>query len=409
MSDMDWRIPLPPIRAINPIPAVHNRQQVYYLQDPLQLSETSILIPQELGAIFMLCDGTRTVQSIQSALRSIFGIQASSEELKQLFQALDHAFLLDNARYQAAYTSTLQKFREAPSRPAVHAGVSYPADPDELVKLLRSFNQDRDQDANGTAIRGLISPHIDFARGGHTYARAWNTLKPFIKDIELVIIFGTDHHGDGEIFSLTRQDYATPFGTLPTFQPGVDLLVDIFGEQSSFSGELRHRSEHSVEFSTVWLHYMRDGEPCPVLPVLCDALPVNDDAESLQPGSDPMLTEAIDKLRHLMETKRTMVIAAGDLSHVGPAFEGKPVRGDDLEDLSRIDHAYLQKIEQGDAAEFHRMILANGNHTNVCGTAPFIHTLNMLSPANGELLDYQQCIADPHETSWVSICGMHLY
>lgn len=409
MSDMDWRIPLPRLRAINPVPAVHDRQQVYFLQDPQQLSETSLLIPQELGAIFMLCDGTRTLQAIQSSLRSIFGIQMSQEELKELFLALDQAYLLDNKNYLDAYTAAQKAFREAPFRPATHAGVSYPADPDELLQYLQRFGEDTAENANGASIRGLISPHIDFARGGSTYARTWNALKSVANDIELAIILGTDHQGGGEMFTLTRQDYATPFGVLPTYQPGVDLLVDIFGEQASFSGELRHRSEHSIEFASVWLHYIRDGEPCPTLPVLCDALPIENDDDATHPGSDSKLNEAVAELRNLIKEKKTLIVAAGDLSHVGPAFEGKPVQGAGLEHLSRTDHTYIDILKQGDAGEFHRMILANGNHTNVCGTAPFVHTLQILAPVSGALLGYQQCRADAYDTSWVSICGMHLF
>jgi hypothetical protein len=64
---------------------------------------------------------------------------------------------------------------------------------------------------------------------------------------------------------------------------------------------------------------------------------------------------------------------------------------------------------KGDAIGFHQLILNNGNSTNVCGTAPFVHALNLLNPTRGKLLDYRQCPADKNETSWVSICGLHLY
>jgi AmmeMemoRadiSam system protein B len=406
---MDWRIPLPRIRNINPMPAVHNGQQVYYLQDPLQLSQSSILIPQELGAIFMLCNGTRTLQAVQSALLSIFGIRATHEDMKQLFEALDQAYLLDNKRYRQAYTEVLQAFRQAPYRPATHAGVSYPADPEELSQMLNGFQPIGQAPPGDQEVRGIISPHIDFARGGVTYASTWNDLEQEINDIELAIIFGTDHHGAGEIFSLTHQDYATPFGVLPTFQQGVDMLVEIFGEEAAFAGELRHKTEHSVEFAAVWMHHVRNGNACPILPILCDALPLQEESDSPRPGSEAMLTDAVAGLRELTNMKKTLVIAAGDLSHVGPAFGGKPIEGKDLEELSYADHAYINVLEQGKSDEFYEMILSNTNSTNICGTAPFVHTLNLLAPLSGRLIDYRQCEADAGKTSWVSICGMHFY
>lgn len=405
---MDWRIPLPHIRKINPMPAVHDNQQVYYLQDPLQLSQSSLLIPHELGAIFMLCDGTRTVRSIQSALLSIFGIRTSIEELEQLFTALDEAYLFQNRRYEEAYSSALETYRAAPHRPIAHAGVSYPDDPDELRRLLDGFQPEQDGTLDDASVRGVISPHIDFARGGVTYATTWNSLKEMADNIELAIILGTDHHGDGEIFTLTRQDYATPFGSLPTFQPAIDMMADIFGEQNTFAGELRHGTEHSVEFAAVWLHHIRNGKACEVIPILCDALPVSGDDEP-QPGSDDRLSAAWSGLREYMQQRVTMVIAAGDLSHVGPAFGGSMIQQDNLGGLSTKDHEFIEEIMKGDAIGFHQLILNNGNSTNVCGTAPFVHALNLLNPTRGKLLDYRQCPADKNETSWVSICGLHLY
>jgi AmmeMemoRadiSam system protein B len=405
---MDWRIPLPRIRDLNPVPAVHNRQQVYYLQDPLQLAKSSILIPQEMGALFMLCDGTRTLQSIQTSLLSIFGIRTSQDELKQLFLALDEAFLLDNRRYQQAFSEAREAYRTGPHRVAAHAGVSYPSDPEELVNMLNGFQPEEDYGGIGEGVRGVISPHIDFARGGLTYAATWHSLNEHMNDVELVIIFGTDHHGNGEFFSITRQNYSTPFGTLPTFQAGIDLLVDTLGEESAFEGELRHRTEHSIEFTAVWLQYILGGEKLPILPILCDALPVDGEDEASQPGSDDRLDYALDGLRELMQQKNTIVIAAGDLSHVGPAFGGQKVQGDALEELRKQDFTYIESLREGDAAEFHRLIIKSSNHTNICGTAPFMHTLNLLKPTRGRLLDYRQCPADTDETSWVSICGMHL-
>lgn len=406
---MDWRIPLPKIRNINPTPGVHNEQPVYFLQDPLQISQTSILIPQQLGAIFMLCDGTRTLHAIHSMLISMFGIHTSKDDLKELFLAIDEAYLFKNNRFDEAHASALEAFRESPFRPAIHAGNSYPADAEELVTLLQGFQGREDDPVIDDPIRGVISPHIDFARGGSTYAYAWKPIKPIIDNFELVIIFGTDHHGTGEAFTLTRQDYATPFGILPTYQSGVDFLVDIYGEESLFAGELRHRTEHSIEFAAIWLQFLRSGEPCPILPILCDDLPVEENHEQLLPGSDSRMHEAIDAIRKVIQSKKTLIVAAGDLSHVGPAFGGQKVPKHELDELSETDHGLMKSIVAGDADKFHRLILSSENRSNVCGTAPIVNALKVLTPSWGDMIQYQQCPADGDETSWVSICAIHLH
>jgi AmmeMemoRadiSam system protein B len=362
-----------------------------------------------MGALFMLCDGTRTLEGVRTALLSIFGIRVSQDELKQLMLAFDEAYLLENKRFEQAYAKALSEFREAANRSAAHAGISYPADPNQLTAMLNGFHWEETNESNSKTIRGIISPHIDFARGGVTYANTWNDLRDRIQDLELAIVFGTDHHGQGEIFTLTRQDYATPFGNLPTYQPGVDMLVDVFGETEVFSGELRHRTEHSVEFAAVWLQHVTKGSVCPMLPILCDALPIDEHPDKPQPGSDSRVSAALDGLRELIDDKKTLVVAAGDLSHVGPAFGGDPIEEQELDSLTDLDSAYIQALEAGDATRFHRTILTNSNRTNVCGTAPFVHTLNLISPTNGMLTDYRACEADPRRTSWVSICGMHLH
>ncbi len=147
----------------------------------------------------MLCDGTRTLQTIQTSLLSIFGIRTSHDELKQLFHALDEAFLLENPRFQQALFEAREAFRSEPHRKAAHAGVSYPSDPQELVDMLNGFELKADYDQPEMGVRGVLSPHIDFARGGLTYAATWHSLKYSLDDIELAFIFGTDHHGNGEL------------------------------------------------------------------------------------------------------------------------------------------------------------------------------------------------------------------
>ena len=68
---------------------------------------------------------------------------------------------------------------------------------------------------NGNLV-GLISPHIDYPRGWRTYARTWQLAADAVEEAELVILLGTDHGGGAGALTLTRQNYATPWGVLPT-------------------------------------------------------------------------------------------------------------------------------------------------------------------------------------------------
>ena len=61
--------------------------------------------------------------------------------------------------------------------------------------------------------------------------------------------------------------YLFPYGVLPTNTATVDAIAKAIGEERAFAEELHHRTEHSVELAAVWLHHMRDGKPCQLVPI----------------------------------------------------------------------------------------------------------------------------------------------
>ena len=90
----------------------------------------------------------------------------------------------------------------------------------DAVSEIRPFNG-----------RGLISPHIDFERGGRVYAKVWGNMTDAARQAEVAVILGTDHNGGEGTLTLTRQNYATPYGVLPTASDIVDTVADAIGPQ----------------------------------------------------------------------------------------------------------------------------------------------------------------------------------
>ncbi|HMN58850.1 MAG TPA: AmmeMemoRadiSam system protein B, partial [Anaerolinea sp.] len=86
--------------------------------------------------------------------------------------------------------------------------------------------------------RGILSPHIDYERGGFVYARVWAEAALSARKVQQVILLGTDHFSENSPFSLTHLDYSTPLGQLPTDQALVDACARILGERRAFEGEL---------------------------------------------------------------------------------------------------------------------------------------------------------------------------
>ena len=388
--------------------------QLYFaLRDPLQLAEHTLLVPQALAAVLAFCDGEHDAAALAAAFEHHYGAQIDVATIEELLSALDENYLLDNARAAAAMARVLDAYRTAPSRPPLIAGRGYPDDPAELHAFLNDYLEAVDSVPKPLEEwprwSGLLSPHIDYGRGGAVYAEIWQHAAEAARAADLVILLGTDHYGDDPI-TLTRQSYATPFGILPTEQEIVDGLAALLGEEAAFAGELRHRDEHSLELVAVWLHHMRGGEPVDVVPILTGSF-----HRFMQNGSGPngdgQLGALLDALQALAGDRRVLVVASGDLAHVGPEFGGAPLNEQTRQALQEADEELLLALRAGDAEGFYRTIKNVHNVNNVCGVSPLYLTLRLLEnghnhPVRGEQFGYAVCPADPHDTSVVTVAGM---
>lgn len=250
-----------------------------------------------------------------------------------------------------------------------------------------------------------MSPHIDYERGSSVYARVWKRAAEVVKDAELVVLLGTDHFGEEGGVTLTRQHYATPFGVLPTAQEVVDALAQVIGAELAFAEELHHRSEHSIELAAVWLHHMRGEQPCELVRILCGSFDHFVRGEA-GPEDDSAMNALLDTFKERMARRGVIVVAAGDLSHVGPAFGGQPLGIVERARLEAADRELIQRICAGDAQAFYSAIKQEGDRHHVCGLPPIYLALRMLSPVEGELVAYDRCPADEKGTSLVSVCGI---
>jgi hypothetical protein len=329
--------------------------------------------------------------------------------LNRLISALNDAFLFQNERYVAARDEALERYRAKPYRELASAGQSYPADPDELVSFLNSHaaSAQRRSEKPSIQIRGVVSPHIDYARGRTVYAAVWTRAQEAIRAAELVIILGTDHFGSDGGVTLTRQNYATPFDILPTSQDAVEMLAEAIGQADAFAEELNHQAEHSIELAAIWMHYRRDGNPCELLPVLCGSF--GSSTPNSETGKQGAFQSMLPALITVAQRQNTVVVAAGDLSHVGPAFGGRPVDLSERVNVQTADGQLIHHITTGDAAGFLQSIQHVEDRYQVCGASPIYAALRTLSPATGELVAYDCCPADESRTSFVSICGVVLH
>ena len=385
---------------------IHGGRPAVLLRDPLRLTNKTIVVPQQLAPLLALCDGTRDASALSAALAVRFGVGVAPSTVEQLLDNLDDALLLDNERFSQAKEQALAEYRRAPFRPLANGAQSCPTDRDELRQSLQAWLDAADDVRSDSAAgRGLISPHIDFARGGAVYGRVWQRAAEMTQAAELVVVLGTDHYSEGNLLTLTRQHYATPFGILPTAQPIVDVVAQAIGPEAAFAGELHHCGEHSIELAAIWLHYIREERPCELVPILCGSFERFVGGEE-DPLRAPALNACLDALRQTVAGRSVVVVAAADLSHVGPAFGGQPVGLVERARVQAADQELIERICAGDAQGFFDAIRRDGDRRNVCGLPPVYLALRLLQPVEGEQVAYERCPADERGTSFVSICGI---
>lgn len=398
----------PKLRQLDIRPIIHDEHPYILLRDPQRLTDQQLLVPQPLASVMAFFDGKTSIDAMIAAFRQRYRMALPAATVSELVEALDAAMLLENERAAARRAEVLHDYRSAPYRPPALAGAGYPADAQGLWSLLQEYLEScdtaADDDIDWSQPVGLLSPHIDYARGGAVYAHVWKRAAQVAREAELVILLGTDHYGV-DLFTLTRQNFATPYGILPTDASLVDQLAAVIGEEAAYAGELRHRGEHSLELVAVWLHHMRAGQPIPIVPILTGSFHpfmVN----GATPASDPTVTAVLAVLRAAMVGKRVLVVASGDLAHVGPAFGGAPLDGVARRVLRQADAALIAAMRAGDAGQFFGAIQQVQNANNVCGVAPIYLTLQLLGKCQGAQAGYAICPADAQNTSVVSVTGM---
>jgi AmmeMemoRadiSam system protein B len=258
-------------------------------------------------------------------------------------------------------------------------------------------------------LQAALLPHIDFHRGGISYA--WG-FKEVVErtDAALFVIIGTSHYS-GHRFTLTRKHFQTPLGLVQTDQAYIDRLVSHYGPGLFEDELLAHLPEHSIELEVVFLHYLYEKRrPIRIVPLVVGSFHdcVEHKAEPAQSGD---VRRLIDALRRVdAETDEPICyIISGDLAHIGPKFgDADFLQPLTLEHSRRQDQAILRAAELASPSEYFTQIAAERDQRRICGLPPTYTVLEALRPACGKLLHYEQYIhPDGYES--VSFASMAFY
>lgn len=390
-------------------------QRMIYLHDELGIAAEGALIPQQLAPLLSLFDGTRDIASLRSGLLMRTGVTLPESAISNIIAQLDKALMLENGAFQQAAERFMRSYRRAKHRQASHADAVYPSNRLKLAETIDAYCANMplptgDAVPSGSLV-GMVCPHIDYARGNKTYAELWQRAKPSLDEVELVVIFGTDHSGGLGALTPTRQSYATPYGILPTDTEIVDGVAEAIGAEKAFREEIHHIREHSIELASVWLHHFLDGQSLSIVPILCGSFHHFTSGRG-NPSEDDDIKSVLQYLREATDGRKTLVIAAGDLAHMGPAFgDARPLDAVARAKLTADDRASIADICNGDAEAFMERSRNESDSRRICGISPIYLALQYLNGRvqHGESIGYDQCPADQQGGSVVSIVGALLY
>jgi len=408
----------PRLRALEAFPVEQGGQRCVALRDPAGFTDQIAVLPPALLDLVSLFDGTHSVEEIRGILERRHGKAPTLDEIADVVQRFDAAGFLDSARFRKRRRALEDAFRQSPVRPAAHAGGAYAGEAEALQAQIDGFFSASDGPGVGggdriiypvaspsaAAPRAVIAPHIDFHRGGSTYAWAYREILER-SDADLYVVLGTCHAGMPDPFAVTLKPYDTPLGPVPVDRDFYDALNRRAG-QDLLASEPAHRAEHSIEFQAVMLqHIVGRRRPFAILPVLASYL-----HEVLvtggDPESDPRVPRFVDALRETMaaSSRRVCLVAGVDLAHVGPRFgDREPNTEASLARVEREDRAMLESVVGVDAGGFYAGIAADHDARRICGLSPIYTLLRLLPDAPGRLVRYTQW-ADPQGA--VTFCAV---
>jgi AmmeMemoRadiSam system protein B len=389
----------------------HEGQSYALIHDPMGVFRDHVLIP--LHAFAQICrhfDGETTQVEIRDRVQLETGQQLPAETLRRLVAQLDQAMVLDGP----SFASFEEEFRRSGERPAALAGRSYPAGDDGLRAQLKQYFAGAGGSgrpaiggsARSRRIRGVLSPHIDFRRGGPIYTWSYKELAEE-SDVDTFVILGVAHQPCRRRFALTSKNFVTPLGVVPTDREYVERVSRLTGAEL-FEDELAHRTEHSIEFQVVFLQYALGKERSfSIVPILVGSF--QDHLErGLDPIEDPKVRSLVDALRVAEQEsgKKVAYIGGIDLCHVGPEFgDPDPVDADLQETIRRFDREMLQHAAAGDPRSWFLTAARVANRWRVCGLSATYTLLHAIGPSQGRLLRYDQAL-DDRRTCCVSFASM---
>ncbi|MBI5186671.1 MAG: AmmeMemoRadiSam system protein B [Nitrospinae bacterium] len=384
----------PEIRNIEAFPVQDQGRDLIGIRDPSNLTDKILFISQPAFFILSLFDGKHSIVDIQAKFMRRYGEMLFTEQITEIVSSMDENLFLESGNFHAHKERVENEFLGSPVRRPLMELKGIKQTPEEARKEIEGcFTAEGgpglpNGDGRAKDVVGAILPHIDYRRGGVCYAWGYKEIVERT-DAALFIIFGTHHSCAEGIFTLTKKDFATPFGVVQTdkrFIEGLERRVS----WDLFAGEFGHRNEHSIELQATFLHgVLGEKRRFTIVPVLCGPAPAEDGNNA--GGQNQMFWEFINAVRETVRERgeKVFFIASADLSHMGPQFGDRELMTiDRLKLLEERDRATLSYVERADGDGFYRDVTKDGNQRKICGLYNIHALLKVMDTRGGTLIRY---------------------
>ncbi len=216
-------------------------------------------------------------------------------------------------------------------RPPAVAGLFYPADPEELRRMVQGFLHES-APANGMPPKAIIVPHAGYIYSGPVAASAYARIAPLRGVVTRVVLLGPSHRvGFLGLASSSADFFHTPLGDVPLDR---DAVAGLGALPQVHALDEAHAMEHSLEVHLPFLQEVL-GEFSLVPLVVGDAAP----------------REVEEVLEQLWGGRETLIVISSDLSHYH-----------DYATARTMDHATARAIEE--------LRYQDLRHEGACGRNP---------------------------------------
>lgn len=377
---------------------------------PLGITDRPLLLVPAIAPILSKFDGALSFQQILDH----FSPQGLDEAtLKELIRLLDEHHFLANARFFAFEREHRDAFAAAPTRPAALAGLGYPNTAEPLRQLVAGYLAPYEPSVKGQKLIGIISPHIDYRRGGTCYGAVYPRLNE--SNAELLIVIGTAHQFSRNLFHLCGKDFECPLGLSSCDTEFVAQLAHRHGIKRAFQDEFLHKREHSLELQLPFLKMLKPtAKIVPILVGSFHSMLMHQRLPHEWEEYESFASALTEIVRQRASSGAEICFVAGvDMAHVGRAFGDEGALSQErMAEIAQRDAEYLQAIETHDKKRLFGHMAEDCDARRMCGF-PTVYTLMDVIDRLGwrtrcNTVKYEQAV-DYRSDCAVTFAGMAIY